>query len=240
MLWEPNMERATFEMHLLDLSSNRATQHFVPIKLSSVRHIYRFRSVVSLSITISSSLDLTLHPTPSTPSMSNPQVKPSTESLSHLVSIRFLSTTALAETLVSKACSIGSNFKICVYLTRLFTGYRVGQVRVVFTLPRRGIPNLFPPGVVVPQHLAYIEWFTAFPSTPEPNHGMYKISRCLAPDGGHLASVIPVVNIRRSAHLFPRFRSVAPREWKSSTVLDECRTFFVSSFLDRHTYATVY
>lgn len=111
---------------------------------------------------------------------------------------------------------------------------------MVFSLSNKATKSLFRRGVICPRYLAYVEWFTAFPVNPEPNHLMFKISRCTNDDGDHLATVIPVANIRRSVHLFPKFGPVAPREWKSSTVLDECSTFFVSSFLDRHNYVTVY
>ncbi|KAJ6605637.1 hypothetical protein B0H10DRAFT_1659135, partial [Mycena sp. CBHHK59/15] len=55
--------------------------------------------------------------------------------------------------------------------------------------------------------LAYVEWFSKFPRKPDPNHGMYKISRPVE----HAASIIPVSQIRRSVHLFPKFGPVTPR-----------------------------
>ncbi|KAK6977112.1 hypothetical protein R3P38DRAFT_2474374, partial [Favolaschia claudopus] len=116
-------------------------------------------------------------------------------------------------------------------------GYRIAQVRVVFSLKPRHIQGFFPPGRHPPKHLAYVEWFSPFPSEPEPHHLMYKLKRS-GKDGKRLASIIPLANIRRSAHLFPKFGPVAPAEWTSSNVLDKCPTFFVNSFTDRHFYAT--
>ncbi|KAI0953789.1 hypothetical protein AcV7_007219 [Taiwanofungus camphoratus] len=94
-------------------------------------------------------------------------------------------------------------------------GYRVGQVRLIFHLPLKS--------------------FTA----PDPNHGLYKIRRCIR-DGARLASIIEVRNIRRSCHLYPEFGPVTPREWTSSNVLDKSPSFWINSFADRHTYMTVF
>ncbi|KAK7013921.1 hypothetical protein R3P38DRAFT_2546004, partial [Favolaschia claudopus] len=119
------------------------------------------------------------------------------------------------------------------------SGYRVGQVRVVFALKPRHIAGLFPAGSQPPKHLAYVEWFSPFPSQPEPHHCMFRLKRSFK-NNGRLASIIPVANIRRSAHLLPKFGPVAPAEWTSSNVLDKCSSFHVNSFLDRHFYATVF
>ncbi|KAJ7601791.1 hypothetical protein DFH06DRAFT_1401017 [Mycena polygramma] len=118
-------------------------------------------------------------------------------------------------------------------------GYRIAQVRVVFTIPERLVKNLLPPDIVLPKYLAYVEWFSAFKSAPERHHLMYKVSRTIR-DGDRLASIIPVANIRRSIHLLPKFGPVAPLEWKSHTVLDDCPVFFANPWTDRHIYATLY
>ncbi|KAJ7265807.1 hypothetical protein C8J57DRAFT_1069230, partial [Mycena rebaudengoi] len=118
-------------------------------------------------------------------------------------------------------------------------GYRVGQVRVVFTIPKQAVPTLFPSGLFPPKHLAYIEWFSPFGSVPEPHHLMYKIKRSLK-DGERLASIVPVVSIRRSVHLLPKFGPIATKHWTSSNVLEEAAFFFVNSMTDRHIYATLF
>ncbi|KAJ6611148.1 hypothetical protein B0H10DRAFT_1953313 [Mycena sp. CBHHK59/15] len=92
-------------------------------------------------------------------------------------------------------------------------GYRVGQVRVVFSFPEKSIRKIFKAGITVPKYLVYVEWFTAFKSQPEDNHLMYKISRA-----------------ENSVHLFPKFGRIAPREWTSSNVLEKCSTFFYIKF----------
>ncbi|KAI0039140.1 hypothetical protein FA95DRAFT_1504590 [Auriscalpium vulgare] len=120
-------------------------------------------------------------------------------------------------------------------------GYRIAQVRVVFTLAAKAHAAAFPTNYNGPQHLAYIEWFTPFPAAAEPDHLMYKVLRSYRTGTRHRAfAVIPVDNIRRSVHLFPAFGAVAPRHWTSANVLERCDRFYVSSFLDRHNYITVY
>ncbi|KAJ7795018.1 hypothetical protein B0H14DRAFT_3555990 [Mycena olivaceomarginata] len=91
-------------------------------------------------------------------------------------------------------------------LTLQGSGYRVGQVRVVFSLTERALKHLFS-NERPHHHLAYVEWFSKFPNAPEPNHAMYKISR----PAEHSATIIPVANIRRSVQLFPEFGPIAPR-----------------------------
>lgn len=114
----------------------------------------------------------------------------------------------------------------------------MAQVRLIFELPSAALDVWFNDGIPTPPRLAYIEWFTAF-SRPERFHGMHKIRRVVNQEGQRVASIIPVTNIRRSVHLFPKFGPVAPRDWKSSTVLDESKFFFVNYTSDRHAFVTM-
>ncbi|KAF8882594.1 hypothetical protein BD779DRAFT_1674932 [Infundibulicybe gibba] len=118
-------------------------------------------------------------------------------------------------------------------------GYCIAQVFLVFTLPNNVIASLFTGAFRPPKHLAYVEWFTPFKNAPEPHHKMYRISRSMS-RGERVASIIPISDIRRSVHLFPQWGRAVPREWMSASVLEDCNSFFVSSFLDRHTYLTVH
>lgn len=117
-----------------------------------------------------------------------------------------------------------------------FVGYHIGRIRVVFSLPDRFFPIMFSNGAEVPQHLAYVEWYSPLSDNPEQNHLLYKVSPQKEPDGTRVCSIIPLANIRRSVHLFPKFGPFAPQEWTSSNVLDLCNTFFVNDFTDRHMY----
>ncbi|KAI0040396.1 hypothetical protein FA95DRAFT_1502921 [Auriscalpium vulgare] len=119
-------------------------------------------------------------------------------------------------------------------------GYQVAQVRVIFSLPVKARASAFPLGYNGPVHLAYVEWFTPFGPAAEPNHLMYRVARKYRAGLRRHASVIPVDDIHRSVHLIPRFGPQAPRHWTSANVLDKCRIFYVSSFVDKHTYITVY
>ena len=106
-------------------------------------------------------------------------------------------------------------------------GYRVGQVRVVFTLPGGGDSN-------PSKCLAYIEWFSKF-SMPDPDHNMHKINRSLE-GGGRVASIVPISTIRHSVHLFPRFGQAVPDGWTADNVLEKCSVFYLNPFTDRHMY----
>jgi hypothetical protein len=108
---------------------------------------------------------------------------------------------------------------------------------VVFELPNRVIPEVFFSLVDALKHLAYIEWFTPLPATPDPKHGMYRVSR-LMENGCRSASIIPVESIIHNIHLIPRFGPVVPQEWGSFTVLELCNTFYVNPFANVYSYLT--
>ncbi|KAA1474227.1 hypothetical protein DENSPDRAFT_866389 [Dentipellis sp. KUC8613] len=120
------------------------------------------------------------------------------------------------------------------------TGYRIGQVRTVFTLSRTASELLYSKArPSPPQHLAYVEWFSPF-NLLEPDSLTYRVSRSYH-DEDREASIIPIVHIHRSVQLWPLFGPGAPpANWTSYNVLEECEMFRVNPFLDRHTYMTVY
>ncbi|KIP06193.1 hypothetical protein PHLGIDRAFT_107242 [Phlebiopsis gigantea 11061_1 CR5-6] len=125
-------------------------------------------------------------------------------------------------------------------------GYRVAQIRVIFSIPKRRIPTLFP-GRTPPEHLVYLEWFTPFRAADTSTHGLFKIGRSTTVGssianerhGARSAVVVPLTDVRRSIHLWPCFGVEVPRSWSSDSVLDDCPKFFVSPFTDRHSYGTV-
>ncbi|KAI0078950.1 hypothetical protein K474DRAFT_1593052 [Panus rudis PR-1116 ss-1] len=115
--------------------------------------------------------------------------------------------------------------------------YRVAQVRVIFTIPSYLSQHLFRSNRPPPKYFAYVEWFTKF-NHPDPVHGMYKISRSMS-RGERTAAIIPLENIRRSIHLFPVFGASVSQEWSSENVLEECTSFYVNSYTDRHVFGTL-
>ncbi|KAG2344878.1 hypothetical protein BDR05DRAFT_1016338 [Suillus weaverae] len=187
---------ATTHCHLEDLA---ATIH-LPLRTLPVYHIIKWRSVDAqghgdLCVTVDSA-----------------HVKPrhvATSQAGTDVPARF--DTVLIND--GTGCSVG------------IEGYHVGQISVIFSIPQNAVPMMFPTTIQPPKHLAYIEWFTRFPPTPDSNHGMFKISRFVQ-SGERVASIIP-------------FGPVAPRQWTSSEVLEQCGTFFVNSYIDRHTFVTI-
>lgn len=121
----------------------------------------------------------------------------------------------------------------------LFAGWRVGQVRVIFSISERSSKKVFYNGARPSKHLAYIEWFTSFPSSVHPDTMLYKLSRAQRNDE-EVVSIVPINSIRQSVHLFPHFGATVPRDWSSDTVLDKCSTFYLNPFSDRflHSFCT--
>lgn len=137
---------------------------------------------------------------------------------------------------------VSSRGRVCRRYANLLAtlGYRVGHVRVIFTLPSRAKPLFATAARPPPRYLAYIEWFEKIPALPDPDLGLFKIKRAMNADGHKLASIVPLRRIRRSVYLFPAFGPEAPREWTSGNVLDECTNFYIDSFSDRHAFHTIH
>ena len=111
----------------------------------------------------------------------------------------------------------------------------VAQIQVVFQLSKSTTSQVFLDSrPAPPTHLAYVEWFSQ-PSAPHPSHGLSQVSRRYH-NRHWSASIVPLSNICWSVQLFPVFGPIAPREWQSTTVLEECSTFYINSFLDKHMY----
>jgi hypothetical protein len=46
-------------------------------------------------------------------------------------------------------------------------GHRVGRICVIFSLSPKAIEIMFNPGIEVPKHLVYVQWYTKFPDAPD-------------------------------------------------------------------------
>ena len=107
---------------------------------------------------------------------------------------------------------------------------------MVFQIPSSVVNDVFPfPTNAPASHLAYIEWFSPIPATPDPVNHMYRISR-LVEDGERRASIIPVELISGSVHLFPRFGPTTPQMWNTYTVLELCSSFYINPFSSKYSY----
>ncbi|TFK60899.1 hypothetical protein BDN72DRAFT_778839 [Pluteus cervinus] len=116
--------------------------------------------------------------------------------------------------------------------------YRVGRVRTVFTLPDDLIAEYLDDIDDIPSHFAYVELYSPFSVDPEADHDLYKIKPEIR-NGSLVSRIVPVDNICRSVHLFPKLGSIVDPDWTSSTVLDLADTFFVNAFSDRDMYYTL-
>lgn len=117
------------------------------------------------------------------------------------------------------------------------SGLRVARVRVFFRIPKRFDVTMFAEhGITPPEHLAYVEWFTA-PTSKNRDHLMYTVTR---KHGQPEAEIIDVRSIRRNCQLVPFFGERVDRSWTSDNVLDTCEKFLVNNFQDQHTYQTLW
>ncbi|KAH9175218.1 hypothetical protein EDB89DRAFT_2113355 [Lactarius sanguifluus] len=100
-------------------------------------------------------------------------------------------------------------------------GLRIAQVRVVFQLPGKVLPQLFPSvDIALPTHLAYVEWFSPIPTMPDSNSRLYRVS-----------SIIPVDNIYASVHLLPHFGQLEDTPGCNTfSVLELCPSFYINPF----------
>ncbi|KAH9932480.1 uncharacterized protein B0H18DRAFT_1115738 [Fomitopsis serialis] len=77
------------------------------------------------------------------------------------------------------------------------SGYRVGQVRVIFSLSKKAHEIVFKNEPDAPSHFVYLEWFSRFKSRPEANHLFYTVTRSRDADQQRVAAIVPLKNLHR-------------------------------------------
>ena len=115
------------------------------------------------------------------------------------------------------------------FLTTVWPGLRVAQIRVIFAVPA----HLRRP--LIPSHLAYIEWFTHFRS-PNSDSRLHSISRSYR-NNSPVAEIIPITTIVSSCYLTPKFGTkYHPARWDTENILEECKSFFLTKHIDLDTF----
>ncbi|KAE9391614.1 hypothetical protein BT96DRAFT_959531 [Gymnopus androsaceus JB14] len=108
---------------------------------------------------------------------------------------------------------------------------RAAQLRLVFELPSH--LGAFP------HPLVYVHWFRNFPSHPDPQTGMYGLTRSTH---NHLPNgqVLAATRLFSGCHVIPQFgRDAVPPEWSSLNVLDKASSFFFNHYLDFYIFERV-
>ncbi|KAJ8075193.1 hypothetical protein PM082_019521 [Marasmius tenuissimus] len=100
-------------------------------------------------------------------------------------------------------------------------GLRVGQIRAIFQLPE----SLG----TYPHPLVYIHWFTPLRKIDEDTQ-MFRIERS-SKNKVRSSSIIPITQVARSCHLIPYSGKQHERTWTSESVLDQCHSFHLNSYL---------
>lgn len=110
--------------------------------------------------------------------------------------------------------------------TSTLDGLRVGQIRVIFSLP--------PQFGRYPHPLAYVEWFTPL-QTQNSITGMYSITRSTRL-GRRNAEVISATRIVRACHLIAKCGREINETWTTDNVLEKATTFWVNRYIDVDTF----
>ena len=103
------------------------------------------------------------------------------------------------------------------------------------TLGDLALPEHLRHSQLVPNKLAYVEWFTPF-RAPHPDSGLFPVSRA-SRNNGPVSEIILLNSNVSSCYLIPRFGTkYLPAKWESDTVLEECKSFFLNKYLYIQTF----
>jgi hypothetical protein len=94
------------------------------------------------------------------------------------------------------------------------------------------------------QPFAYVEWYSKLEPAADKNHLLYQVSNLPChTDGTIPGAIIPLTDIRQSCQLIPKFTtggSLQEKIWKSETVLDQARVFYVNNWSGLYAYQTIW
>lgn len=135
-----------------------------------------------------------------------------------------------------------SNLYIICLLSIIWTGTRIGRLRLIFTLPTTIFGAMDSPTYWPREPLAYIEWYAPLAGSADPDHGMYQVKKASLRKGGSLPGEIVLLScVRQSCQLIPCFGSEAvPEEWKSGSVLDQCSKFWLNNWSSKYAYQSLW
>ncbi|KZV66206.1 hypothetical protein PENSPDRAFT_689159 [Peniophora sp. CONT] len=113
---------------------------------------------------------------------------------------------------------------------------RIGQVRLIFSFTKKGRERVFGDARPdLPEHFAYVEWFSRTPANGHRWHGLKLVERSLIEDE-RVVSVVPLDRIKRSVSLIPHFGPQLNPTWNADNVLEVCPEFYVNSYSDKRAY----
>ncbi|KAH7098536.1 hypothetical protein BKA62DRAFT_810670 [Auriculariales sp. MPI-PUGE-AT-0066] len=113
---------------------------------------------------------------------------------------------------------------------------RVGRLRAIVRIPDQFACDLFAGRADAPDQLAVVDLYTRLPRQEDDINGMFLIQKPTQCE----AAVVPIDNLRRAAHLFPRFGSAkVDRKLTSNTILDAFTAFYLNNRVDKDAYRTI-
>lgn len=121
-----------------------------------------------------------------------------------------------------------------IYVIESFTGFFVGQIRLIFhpvwTLKTR-----------LPLYLAYVHRFDVVlqphmprgqQNVPDPITGMYVLKRARRSDGSPMGAIVPLYHCHMPVNLIPRFGERADPYLTAETSIENTREFFLNHYFD--------
>lgn len=114
-------------------------------------------------------------------------------------------------------------------LTLCSEAFRCAIVRAIMRIPG-------PPGEEE-RVVAFVDWFSRFPTQPHETSQMYRVKKAYQTGGQVREScAVNIKAIQRPVHLIPEFGRSVPIRWRSWSVLEQVEAFFVNCFIDQDMY----